>query len=291
MKLKSLLTIVSCSAIAFSIGVPSIADTVKDSQAGQVKILTAKDINSIIISTLALLVSIYATINTEIKTRSEKKRTIRLQLTDILGRITKLNLDNAKYIKDYAKTDPQYVSNVSSILNQENTSLLWQAKSLSQEIPDLISPVDLNTIAVANYNSGNFIEADLFHRQGIKKADDINDNYSKVLATRSYANFLFSIGKNEDGRDKYKTAISLMQSLPTQGQNDLIPYTNGITYQMWAINELSIGNNDQARKNFSNAQKEFYKIENSFVKDTSLKTLNHLKDNSTANGQQTTLDA
>ena len=32
MKLKSLLAIVSCSAIALSIGIPSVADTVKDSQ-------------------------------------------------------------------------------------------------------------------------------------------------------------------------------------------------------------------------------------------------------------------
>lgn len=235
------------------------------------------DIISIIISIVALLLSVYANINSQTREESEKNRTIRIQLTDVLGRINNLNLENARIFKDYSEADPEYASRISAILNQENVSLLWQAKYLSEQIPDLISVVDLNTIAYANFLANNILEAEGFHKKSIEKAKNNNDNYSRALTTRSYAIFLFSTGRSTEGRRQYETSVTLLESLPIKGNSDVIPSTIGYTYQQRAISELSIGEIENAKKYFNKAESEFNKMENSFVKNTYLRSLNDLK--------------
>lgn len=242
--------------------------------------LETKDLASIIISILALLLSIYANINTEIKTRSETSRTIRLQLTDILDRIIKLELENAKYQKDYNNNDSDYTFNISSILNQQNVSLLQQANYLSRELKEeLISVNDFITIAVANQRAGFLVEADDFYNKATKKAKNISDRYSEAVATRAYANFLFLTGKIQDGRNKYENSISVLQSLPTQGQNDLIPYQLALTHQYWGVSESSINNKDSARINFNNARNEFKKITNPFARNQNLEIIDKIEKN------------
>ncbi|MCW5315292.1 hypothetical protein GTQ43_16175 [Nostoc sp. KVJ3] len=89
--------------------------------------IQTKDIITIGISFLSFLLSVYAIINTETKTRDEKYRNMRLQLTDVLGRLTKSYIEIATYHKDYIKSNPDYFYKVSSVLQQESKSLLQQA--------------------------------------------------------------------------------------------------------------------------------------------------------------------
>ena len=243
----------------------------------QVNSKNITDISSIVISIVALLLSVYANINSQAREESEKNRTIRIQLTDVLGRINNLNLENAKIFKDYSETDPEYASRISVILNQENASLLWQAKYLSEQIPDLISVVDLNILAYANFFANNILEAENFHQKSIEKAKNTNDNYSQALTTRAYASFLFSTGRITDGRNQYKNSISLLQNLNIKGNSDLIPSSIGYTYQQQGISELSIGEIDNAKKYFIKAEKEFYKMQNSFARNSYLNSLKNLK--------------
>lgn len=204
--------------------------------------------------------------NTEIKTRYEKGRIIRSQLTDVLGRITKLNIENAKSFKDYGQKDPAYHQTISSILNQENTSLLQQAMYLSEQIPDLVSAVDLNTIAVANANAGDLILAEEFYKKAIEKS---GNDYYKALATRSYGGFLFPQRRFEEARQQYRNSVSLLK-----GGDILVRYTNGLTYQMWAINELYSGSSSASVDEiFSQAKREFSGIDNEFIRTNALKGL------------------
>lgn len=229
-----------------------------------------KDKISIFISILALVISIIATINTEVKTKYEKSRIIRSQLTDVLGRITKLNIENAKNFKEYGQDDPAYHQIISSILNQENASLLHQAMYLSEQIPNIVSAVDLNTIAYANANAGDLVLAEVFFLKAIDRSS--NDLY-KALATRSYANFLFPQRRFEEARQQYRKSVSLLK-----GGDILVRYTNGMTYQMWATNELYSGSSSAfVDEIFSQAKREFSGIDNKFIRTNALKGLEAAK--------------
>lgn len=225
-----------------------------------------KDIVSIMISVLALIISIVATINTEKKANTEKERTIRSQLTDVLSRIIALNLENAKLFKETASSDPAYYQNVSSILNQENSFLLHQAVYLTGQIPNLVSAFELNTIAVAHANAWDMLIAEQYHKKAIQFC---HNDFNKSLATRSYANFLFTQRRFEEGREQFRQAIILLK-----GGDNLVRYTNGLTYQMWAISEMIYALSPHlAEDYFLNAKNEFSGIDNEYTKSNALKGL------------------
>lgn len=221
-----------------------------------------KDIIALSISTLAFFLSITATIISLIRSKYERQRAIRNELTEVLNQIISVGLENAKVLRD-APDDPTYAQNISATLNQRNTFLLQQAMFLVEQIPDLATGVEYNTIAAANANSGDVISAEKYHEKAILAA---RNNYYKSLATRSYAAFLFVQHRFEEGRDSYKKSITLLS-----GSGDLVRYTNGLTYQMWAWNEL---HNAQSPKRseefFESALNEFNGIDNKMARENAI---------------------
>jgi hypothetical protein len=195
--------------------------------------MNIKDKLTIGVSVIALVMSVAATINGEIKAQYEEKRIIRSQLTDVLSRMIKLNMESAKIAKEVGMADPEYHQQLSSIIGQENGFLLQQSMLLSEQIPELISAVDLNTIAFANFNSGDTMTAEVYH---LKAIDRCRNDYQKSLATRSYAEFLFMQRRYEEGRERFKTAVTLLK-----GNDNVIRYTKGMIYQRWAVFESTIG--------------------------------------------------
>jgi hypothetical protein len=190
-----------------------------------------KDRITLLLSILAPLLSVAASINSELKGNAEHKRTVRGQLTDILSRLISINLENAKVMRDIGQTGSLYAQQVSSILSQQNAFLLDQAMYLSTQIPTLVTTVELNTIATANANAGNLIVAEQFYRRAIDSAP--SDNFL-ALATRSYAAFLFPQRRSEEGREQFRRSIALLK-----GGDNLVRLTNGVTYQMWGHHDKS----------------------------------------------------
>lgn len=231
--------------------------------------LSVKDRISLVTSGLALVLSLVAYINSEIKGTAEKQRTVRSQLTDVLSRIISLNLENARTFRDAGRGDPLYYQQVSSILNQQNAFLLQQAMYLSEQIPSLVTTVELNTIAVANANAGDLIVAEKYYQRAIGAAPT---DYYRSLAIRSYAAFLFPQRRFEEGREEFRKAVTLLK-----GGDNVVRVTNGVTYQMWAVSELQSGATRQTIEDLlQKARNEFSGIDNQFLRESSLQGLDAL---------------
>jgi len=217
------------------------------------------------LSILAFILSVFATMTTERRAFHEKQRTVRTQLTDVLGRLSSLQVENAKLMHE-AKNDPFYQQSISVALAQQNGFLLDQAFYLSDQIPGLVTTYEFNTIASASFNAGNVLATEKYHLKAIKAAH--SDLY-KAQATRAYASFLFTQRRFVEGRDQFNQALRLLK-----GGDNLTRQTNGITYQTWAWNEQHLALAPQDAKNlYDKARTEFSGIDIDMLRGSLLQVL------------------
>jgi hypothetical protein len=220
-----------------------------------------KDIATVLLSLLALGLSIYATYTSQ----KERTRTIRAQLTDVLGKLTTLSLDRAKFQHD-AKDDQQYLDSVNAALGQQNGFLLDQAVFLSEQIPELVTTYEFNTIAVADSDAGNIFRAEVHQ---LKAIDAAKTDLYKSQAIRGYAVFLFPQGRLSEGREQYRKAIEVLK-----GESNLVHWTNGMTYQMWAFSELNFARSpERANQYVESARKEYSAIDVEFMRNRAIAAL------------------
>lgn len=228
--------------------------------------MDTKDIISISLSVLAFLLSGSATIISLIRSKYEKQRAIKKEITETLGRIVSTALDSAKAYRETAQSDPAYYQAVSGILNQQNTFLLNQATYLAEQVPTLMTAVEYNTIASAQASAGDLIAADRYYRKAVEVAPN---PYFRSLAMRSYAGFLFTQHRFDEARKLFKQAVGLLS-----GSGDFVHFTNGFTYQMWGWNELNVARaKSQGDIYFEIAASEFMAIENVAVRNDALMRL------------------
>ncbi|MGH8470786.1 MAG: hypothetical protein ACREVY_18050 [Gammaproteobacteria bacterium] len=195
----------------------------------------------------------------------ERRLALRSELTDLLSRIIRAQLDNAKLLKDHAN-DAAYIQMVSSTLNQENAFLLNEATMLMEQIPDLVGAVEYNTVAYSLANAGEGARAEEYYRRAINVA---RSPFERTAAQRSFAFFLFSRGRFEEARALCRDALS---QLPES--DPVIRQTNGYTLQGWAWNEKFIARNpEQADQLFAQAQAEFAAVENPMMRNQLLSAL------------------
>lgn len=218
-----------------------------------------KDVITLLISILAFVISSVATTISIIRGRNERQRAIRNQITDILSRIISTNLENIQYYHENEAKDPKYFAALSSALSQQNAFLLNQAMYLTDQVPELVTAVEYNTLAVANANAGDLIIAEKYYRKAIEVA---KTDYFKALATRSYAMFLFSQRRFEEARELFNKAL-----IAIGGSGNLARYQKGLTYQMWADNEFNnAGSSKRAEELIESAANEFKGIDNDAVR-------------------------
>ncbi|MBI1744086.1 hypothetical protein HYR54_13615 [Candidatus Acetothermia bacterium] len=107
-----------------------------------------KDIITIGLSLLALVLSVIATVGTIAREKSETVRAVRSQLTDVMGRLVSLNfLEQAKLLQDAKGKDLEYQQRIQAGLQQQNQFLLGQAIALIAQLPDkLVTSVEYNTV-------------------------------------------------------------------------------------------------------------------------------------------------
>lgn len=219
----------------------------------------------LVLSFLAFCLSVVATIRGERRASDEKKRAIRNQLTDVLARLTSLQLENAKLMHE-AKDDPLFQQNIGVALNQENGFLLDQAFYLSDQIPHLVTTYEFNTIANASFGASNMLATEKYHMKAIEVAH--SDIY-KAQATRGYAVFLFSQRRFVEGRDQFNKSLALLK-----GGDNLVRQTNGTTFGTWAWNEQHVALAPQDAKNlYDKARAEFSGIDVDVLRDFMLRNL------------------
>lgn len=216
-----------------------------------------KDKIALGVSFIALSLSIGSTIIGEKRALFEKERSLKAELSITLSKVMDLSKENAILIKDYMtdEKNQSYFQLQSSNISQENTFLIQQAMYLASEIPGLVTPVELNTIASSNAQAGDLPMAEKYYLLAIEKT---KEPYYTSLAIRSYAAFLFPQRRFEEGRAQYSNALTQLT-----GGDNFVRGVNGLTYQMWACNELAIANNKtRAIELFKEAYNEFLGIDN-----------------------------
>jgi tetratricopeptide (TPR) repeat protein len=149
--------------------------------------METKDKLTLGIAVLAFLVSAVSTAITIVRGRREKQRAIRNDITNVLSQIVENSLENARLFNESQGQSPFY-QRASAILNQRNTFLLHQGVYLSEQLPELVTAVEYNTLAVAHADSGDLLRAESYYEKAIVAS---RDDYYRSIATRSLAVFLF----------------------------------------------------------------------------------------------------
>lgn len=224
------------------------------------------------ISILAIILSIAATFRGEIRADFEADRTIRSQLTAVLESMMQANLDAAKIQNEQSTASNQnYIQTSMNILNQRNASLLSQAMYLSNQIPDLVTPVELITIAHTQLQVGNLILAEEYYSKAVNLS---KSDYDTITSLRVRGNYLFTNQRFKEGRNDYTRALGLFSV-----NNDMGSWTHGSTYLQWANNEKFIGGSEsRAEPLYESAKNEFIKIDNQNLKNQNLFFVNSARE-------------
>jgi hypothetical protein len=185
-----------------------------------------------------------------------------MQIADVFDRLFEPQRALLKLPYDVVK-DFSYQQAMVNVLVQQQSSLLQLATYLIDN-SNVATSVDYNTFATANANVGTGAVADVSVGKSITSAK--GDLY-KSLATRRYAWFLFSQRRYEDGRRQFANAILKGSDNPTR-------YTNGYTYQMWAICERQFaGSTKRQEELVESATNEYKGIDILPVREKSLNDL------------------
>lgn len=224
-----------------------------------------KDDIAIWISLLAFVLSLVATFSSERRAREERRRTLRVQLSDVLDRLSSLQLENARLLHE-ARGDTAYVQSVGAALAQQNGFLLDQASFLAREIPSLVTTYEYNTLATASFAAGDVIATEDYHRQAIRSA---GLPLYEAQATRGYAVFLFSQRRFPEARAQFAAALALAGD----GDN-LARQTNGLTYQAWAWHERYVAMDEtRASELLERARAAYGAIDIEFLRISMLQAL------------------
>ncbi|NMW22341.1 MAG: tetratricopeptide repeat protein [Chlorobiaceae bacterium] len=217
------------------------------------------------LSALALIVSVVSATFTF----KDSKRTDREQLSKAVSELIGLNQKNITWSNiPLDKRDPSYY-NEGSILTQTVASVTRQAVYLINNDPEIVNDVDYVTIAQGLFIVGDYQLSDNYRQKAVDASP--SDLY-KIFNLRGYADFLFSQGKFEQAREKYRLALKIFND-----DTDFNKTTNCYTYQMWMVSEFSKGFKSNAENNYQNALRTCNRISDQNVKSYSLNMLNNAR--------------
>ena len=228
--------------------------------------LGAKDVLTICISMLALSLSILSTIITVRQKKFETERTLRTQLSDVLGKITALNLELAK-IPQHGISPSGLTPNMRGHLRDQLRFLVRQATYITDQIDQLVSPFEFLLIAGAFADINEVYQAERFFQKAIERTGEDQINFG--IITRGFARFLFNTGEHEQARQQYAGALEIFS-----GDTDIMKEYRGDTYFRWANQEFEWSYVDEARSLFERAQNEFFSKANPIARRQNLERLN-----------------
>jgi tetratricopeptide (TPR) repeat protein len=225
----------------------------------------SKDNIALAVSIMAFVLSLFATVLGELRAKADQQREVRSQLTEVLRGLMSLQVEHAKLVHE-SREDPMYQTAGRAALGQQNGFLLDQAVYLADQIPQLVTAYEYNTIAVSSFNAGNPLVAERYYR---KAADVAHAPIYKAQAIRSYAAYLFSQRRFAEGREQFEKALRQVRD-----DSNLTHQTNGMTYQLWAWNEKHLAHaGTQAQGLYAKAGEAFRRINVDFLRDSMIQQL------------------
>ena len=201
---------------------------------------------SVLISTIALLLSTVTSYYSFILTEQQSDLGSRAQLGQLVQRLTALPKENADLSAKYAN-DPARSANLSGLINEENMVLAQQAADVIGRIPDLTSAAEYLTVAHALERSENYswslglikgglqIDADPATREGL---------------LRLRAQVHFSSGDIALGREALTAALGVWPDQPDWQK----VRGNAFTELLWSSLEEGAGQCREAQLHLSRAR-------------------------------------
>ncbi len=182
----------------------------------------------------------------------EEEQSLRFQLNSLVKDI--IDVNGVQYEMDLvppAERDLYYYRK-SGYLNEKRTFLASQAFWVMEKIPNMVSDKEYNIVARSLYSAFDIFNSEKYYQKAIEVS---KEEFNKIFNIRSYADFLYLVGRNPEGADQYKKALQLLPS-----SNDYSRAINGYTYQMWFVNETMSGNTDEAQNIYNQAKQEYESI-------------------------------
>jgi hypothetical protein len=210
---------------------------------------------AVIISMVALLLSIGTTAFSYFKEKEQYIHDTRTELRGLVQRLDRIPLENIEYYKKY-ESDQVAFLNISQALNAENALVAKQAYEVINLIPNYTEPTEYIAVGYALQGSYLFDMAAKMYKAGIDVVTDMND---EIALRRSYANLDFTVGNPEGGRAQYRDALQIFEKYPSSNTY-LIETTHLLTEIQWAVAEASIRQCAFAREHIALAEKHLSSV-------------------------------
>lgn len=136
------------------------------------------------------------------------------------------------------KASLAYTRKINSLQNKRATTAS-HANQLARQLKNQISSSEYTELAKAFYTLHENETATHFHTCAITSGEEL----SKVVARRSFADFLFLTDRVSEGRTQYQECINQFDQ--TTDRNKKITVK---TLQMWMYNEAKIENRERAKE-------------------------------------------
>lgn len=224
-----------------------------------------------VISAIALAVSIMAAIFSFKLQKSDRRRSLREQLSKTVFELIQLNAKSRllSHVPQELRNPVYYHESHTNA--HVAASLTRQAVYMVEQEPTLVTDVEYATIAQNLWISGNQLLAEEFWKKGIQASPN---KYFKNINTRGYADFLFQVERQELGRKQYQQALDLLDN-----DTDFNKYANAYTHQLWMRSEASNGFDENADIHYGCAKQLFQSVSHPRRKQEGLTGLEQLKAN------------
>ncbi|MEO6903576.1 MAG: hypothetical protein ABI315_10545 [Bacteroidia bacterium] len=228
--------------------------------------METKDYILITISTSALTLSLISLIVTLIQKNSETKRAIRKSLTDTLENISKINIETTK-LRTSKEIDNNSEASITlrRMYNSQRRILIAHADFLILRYDKLATEIDCNILAGAFATIGDQDKAEYFWQRTVEKSIS---SPIKVMNLRGFGTFLFSHGKEDQGRAIFNEAVSL--DLTTNDENKIVIID---TYLMLCDLENDFGTKEKYELSLTKAMEIWSSITNTGRKDEMFKRI------------------
>jgi tetratricopeptide (TPR) repeat protein len=197
----------------------------------------------------------------EQRLRQQQSHDTETELRAVLQRLNALPKENALLYEQLS--DPAVSSSLGSFVNTENTMLLDQSVELIEQIPDRVSATEYVTVAWFMQSwVGDYEEAERLYQRATERAIASGDAFGYLSTARGYAQLLFSIGRIDDGRARYRDALGVHERFqddrPTVAS--YAHWLDGATELQWSQAELGQGNCAEAREHLEESRESFGRI-------------------------------
>lgn len=206
----------------------------------------------IVVSVVALVVSIMSAMFSFYLQKIESRRSAREQINKTISELIKLYVENsAAWYTPQESRDWKYYQSLGAN-GQSMRALCRQAVYIAEQEPVLVTDVEFAMIALSLSIIGDPLLADHYWKKSIERS---NTEFFKIENTRGYADFLFRLGKHEMGRNYYRKALEIFDN-----DTDFHKHTNAYTHQMWMVSEMGNGFSENANDRYIESSRIFRSI-------------------------------